>query len=142
MVENILISASVSVPKGPKISVNRTLPVQAYGKIDVAVADGETVTVDVWPSNTKGRVLLLVIMSSWYGTAADSGVSYVVNPDPAVPDPEKFVLDQPHILIGNSAVTMLNATPKQMAFAYSKPAADPAAPGKVDIEILVGHKVQ
>jgi hypothetical protein len=50
-----------------------------------------------------------------------------------------FKLDQPHLLIGNSCVTMLDSKPKQLKFSYSKPTPDNKLES-IQIQILIGLK--
>lgn len=136
MTEKIVITANIGVQNGPSISVNRVMEVQAYEMIDVDIATKETDKVVKLPSTQKGEILLLAITSNWYGDGKDLDhyVTYKVNAD----NGDEFKLDQPHLLIGNSSVTMLGSVPTKLLFSYTK---GTTAPDVVKIKILIGLKV-
>lgn len=137
MTEKIIVTANIGVQNGPSISVNRVIEVQAYEKINIDInKDVTDKVVGLWPSDKNGEVLLLAITSSWYGTDKQdsSFVTYKVNDE----DKVSFNLDQPLLLIGNSSVTMLNSTPKQLKFSYKQAG---TAPDSIQIQILIGLKV-
>jgi hypothetical protein len=129
MTEKIVIKANIGVENGPSLNVNRVMEVQAYEKIDVEIEPNDTDKVVKLPSTVQGEILLLVITSSWYGDT----ITYKVNAAAGV-----FKLDQPHLLIGNSSVTMLDPTPTQFLFSYTK---GTNAPDVVQVQILLGLKV-
>lgn len=142
MTEKIVITANIGVQNGPSINVNRVMEVQAYEKINVNIKSDDTdKVVELWPSDNSGEVLLLAIASSWYGTGKPGSpfVTYKVNDKVGNVEQDVFVLDQPHLLIGNSSVSMLNAVPKKLKFSYKK--TDNTTPDSIDIQILVGLKV-
>lgn len=133
MNEKITVIANIGTQNGPSINLNREMEVNAYEKIKVDIRTGDTEkAVELWPSNNLGDVVLLAIVSSWYGDT----LSYKVN-DIAT---ESFKLDQPHLLIGNSSVNMLNENPKKLKFSYTKPAGAGVELDVVHIQILVGLK--
>jgi hypothetical protein len=137
LTEKIIVTANIGVQNGPSITVNRVIEVQAYEKINIDInKDVTDKVVGLWPSDKNGEVLLLAITSSWYGTDKQdsSFVTYKVNDE----DKVSFNLDQPHLLIGNSSVTMLNSTPKQLKFSYKQAG---TAPDSIQIQILIGLKV-
>ncbi len=136
MTEKIVITANIGVQNGPSISVNRVMDVQAYEIIDVDITTEETDKVVKLPGTQEGEILLLAITSNWYGDGKDPDhyVTYKVNAN----DGDEFKLDQPHLLIGNSSVTMLDSVPTQLLFSYTK---GTTAPDVVKIKILIGLKV-
>lgn len=142
MTEKIVITANIGVQNGPSINVNRVMEVQAYEKIKVNIKSDDTdKVVDLWPSNNTGEVLLLAMVSSWYGADKPGSpfVTYKVNDKEGDVEQEVFTLDQPLLLIGNSPVSMLNAVPKKLKFSYKK--TDNTTPDSIEIQILIGLKV-
>jgi hypothetical protein len=136
MTEKITITANIGVQNGPSISVNRVMEVQAYEMIDVDIKTAESEKIVKLPSTVGGEMLLLAITSNWYGDGKGTAnyVTYKVNASGGAP----FKLDQPHLLIGNSSVTMLDSVPTQLLFSYTK---GTTAPDVVKIKILIGLKV-
>lgn len=134
MTEKIIITANIGVQNGPSISVNRVMEVQAYEMINVDIETAATEVVKL-PSTVAGEMLLLAITSNWYGDGKnpDNFVKYKVNDSGY-----EFKLDQPHLLIGNSSVTMLDSVPTKLSFSYTK---GTTAPDVVKIKILIGLKV-
>jgi hypothetical protein len=135
MTEKITITANIGVQNGPSISVNRVMEVQAYEMINVDIKTADPDKVVKLPGTGEGETLLLAITSSWYGDGKDTDnyVTYKVNDNG-----DEFKLDQPHLLIGNSSVTMLNSVPTKLLFSYTK---GTTSPDLVKIEILIGLKV-
>lgn len=128
MSEHIVLKTDIMIPNGPKVSLNRTLTVEAYDKIDFAVPSGTSdMSVDLQPSESAGQVKFLLIVSDWYGEA----LSYKVNSDAGTP----FELDEPHLLIGKGATAMLDPAPTKLVFTNTS---DPDAEG-ANIQILVGR---
>jgi hypothetical protein len=135
MTEKITVKANIEVQSGPSISVNREMELEAYEIIDVDIATPTTDKAINLPTADSGKVLLLVITSVWYGKdKPDTFVTYKVNDGTDV-----FTLDQPHILIGSSAVKMLDAAPRTLKFSYNP--TDATLPQIVKIEILIGLNV-
>jgi len=131
MNENIAVTVKIDIQNGPNISLNRIVEVDAYEKINVSIKNEDAdKVVDLWPSDNEGEVVLLAITSNWYGDT----ITYKVN-DVA----DVYKLDQPHLLIGNSSVNMLDPKPKQLKFSYSKPTPDNKL-DSVQIQILIGLK--
>lgn len=132
MNEKIAVTVNIGIQNGPSISLNRMVEVDAYEKINVSIKNGDTdKPVDLWPSDKDGQVVLLAIVSNWYGDT----ITYKVNEAKDV-----FKLDQPHLLLGNSSVTMLDSKPKQLKFSYSKPTPDNKL-DSVQIQILIGLRM-
>jgi len=131
MNEKIAVTVKIDIQNGPNISLNRIVEVDAYEKINVSIKNEDAdKVVDLWPSDNEGEVVLLAITSNWYGDT----ITYKVN-DVA----DVYKLDQPHLLIGNSSVNMLDPKPKQLKFSYSKPTPDNKL-DSVQIQILIGLK--
>ncbi len=131
MNEKIAVTVKIDIQNGPNISLNRIVEVDAYEKINVDIKNEDAdKVVDLWPSDNEGEVVLLAITSNWYGDT----ITYKVN-DVA----DVYKLDQPHLLIGNSSVNMLDPKPKQLKFSYSKPTPDNKL-DSVQIQILIGLK--
>ncbi|AGB49804.1 hypothetical protein Metho_1610 [Methanomethylovorans hollandica DSM 15978] len=131
MNEKIAVTVKIDIQNGPNISLNRIVEVDAYEKINVSIKNEDAdKVVDLWPSDNEGEVVLLAITSNWYGDT----ITYKVN-DVA----DVYKLDQPHLLIGNSSVNMLDPKPKQLKFSYSKPTPDNKL-DSIQIQILIGLK--
>ena len=102
MSEYIGLRANIEIPNGQKIILNRTLTVDAYGKIDTTVPSGVSdQLVELQPSESAGQVKFLLAASDWYGGA----LPYKVNSGAGTP----FELDEPHILTDKGAVSMLDS---------------------------------
>jgi len=130
MSENIVLSATITIPNGPKMPLNRTLTVEAYDKIDVTVPSGTTdMTVDLQPS-AAGQVLLLLVTSDWYGAT----LSYKANSAAGNP----YTLDEPHLLTGKGAMAMLESSAAISKLLFSNTTAGPSAKD-AKVQILVGR---
>lgn len=131
MNEKITVTVNIGIQNGPTINLNQVVEADAYEKINVNIKNGDNdKIVELWPGDKGGEVILLAIVSNWYGDT----ITYKVN-DAA----DAFKLDQPLLLIGNSSVNMLDPKPKQLKFSYSKPTPDNKLE-KVQIQILIGLK--
>lgn len=124
MPETINWSFSVAAVDGPRVYGSDAVDVDAYDKASVALAAGDTnVDVQVQPSNTAGRVRVLVIGSSAYDAditfSADAGTT-------------TFGLDGPVVLIGAGAVGLLADAPQTLRFSNT-------TTGAVTVDILVGR---
>jgi len=129
MSEYIVLRTDIMIPNGPKISLNRTLTVEAYDKIDFTVPSGTSdMSVDLQPSESAGQVKFLLIVSDWYGEA----LSYKVNSDAGTP----FELDEPHLLIGKGATAMLDPAPTKLVFTNTTSDSDAE---DANVQILVGR---
>lgn len=125
MPENIILNANVTVPNGPKISFNRALTVEAYDKIDVTIPTGfSDMQVELQPSQSADQVQFLLIFSDLYG----EDISYKVNSNTGT----SLTLDEPHLLTGKGAVSMLDPVPKRLFFSN-------AAAKDAKVQILVGR---
>ncbi len=129
MSENIVLGATITIPNGPKMTLNRTLTVEAYDKIDVTVPSGADVTVDLQPS-AAGKVLFLLVTCDWYGAE----LSYKANSAAGTP----YALDEPHLLTGKGAVAMLESAAAISKLLFSNTTAGPSAKD-AKVQILVGR---
>ena len=125
MPETIIFTVTAEVASGPTLKESRTLSVDAYDKITVAVPDGTTdLDVELQPGGA-GSMRLLVIKSSQYGDA----LTYTVNAGTT-----EHVLDQPHVLTGTGAVGLFGSEPTKFVFDNA------LGPGKdAQIQILIGR---
>jgi hypothetical protein len=125
MPETIIVTVTAEVASGPTLKESRTLSVDAYDKITVAVPDGTTdLDVELQPGSA-GSMRLLVIKSSVYGDA----LSYTVNSGTT-----EHVLDQPHVLTGTGAVGLFGSEPTKFVFDNALGAGKDA-----QIQILIGR---
>jgi hypothetical protein len=124
MSEKINWTLNVQVVGGPKISESDTILAEAYDKVQVTIAAGDSdVEVDVQPGGS-GQVQFLLISSDQYA----EGLTYKVNADSA----DAVELDGPQVLIGKGAVGLLDPEPKKLFF--SNGLAEDAS-----VQILVGR---
>lgn len=129
MSEYIVLKINIDIPNGPKITLNRTLTVDAYDKIDITVPSGASdLSVELQPSESAGQVKFLLVASDWYGEA----LAYKVNSDTST----SFELDEPHILTGEGATAMLDPAPTQLFFTNTTAVADAM---DANVQILVGR---
>ena len=113
-------SCSVQAVRGPTISGNGILEVDAYLKLNVTVPAAGTLNVEVLPDG-GGSVQLLVI-----NPAKPSGeLTYLVGAD-------KVPLDGPHVLLGAGAVSLLAGTIGTLQF-------ENAGAEDAEISILAGR---
>lgn len=125
MPEAIVLTVGAEVASGPTIRESRTLTVDAYDKISVAVPDGTTgLEVELQPGGT-GSVRLLIVKSTHYGDE----LKYTVNTGAT-----EHVLDEPHVLIGTGAIGMFGSEPTTLVFHNALGAGKDA-----QIQILVGR---
>ncbi len=118
----IIVSGSIVIPNGPQFAFNRTLDVDAYEEIDVAVASGAVdKEVDLPVSNKP--VQLIAIMSDWYG----DDLTYKINTGATI-----YKLNQPLLLFGEDAVTLFSNAPAKLLFTLAATAKDSK------IQILIG----
>lgn len=118
----IIVSANIVVPNGPKFALNQTLQVEAYGKIDVAVPPSTTdMEVEL---GAAGQVQFIAIVSDAYS----EDLSFKINAGTDV-----RTLDQPHLFMGKGAVSMFDAAPETLSF--SNEASGPDA----KVQILIGR---
>lgn len=129
MSENIILTVNIMVPNGPKIDFSRTLKVEAYDKIEVTIPSGaQGKQIELQPSAVADQVQFLLVYSDWYGNE----ISYRINSNTG----SSFVLDEPHLLTGKGAVSMLDPTPKILFFSNTTSGADAR---DVKVQVLVGR---
>jgi hypothetical protein len=119
MPEKINWTLNVQVVGGPKVAASDVLEVDAYDKIEAVIPAGASATVNVQPSG--GAQFLLITASSY------ENLTYKVDASGTT-----VTLDDPHVLIGSGAVSLLGSTQSQFAFSNGS-AAD------VTVNILVGR---
>jgi hypothetical protein len=125
MPETVIVDVSAEVASGPTVKESRTLTVDAYDKISVAVPDGTNgLTVELEPG-TAGSCRFLVVTSNVYGDA----LTYKVNAGATA-----IALDQPLFLIGAGAASILGSPPTKLVFANVLGAGKDA-----QVQILIGR---
>ncbi len=123
MPETILLNIAITVPNGPKITQSRSLPVEAYDKLDVTVPDTTTgMEVELQPGGS-GQVQFLLVTADPY----DDDLTYTVNTGTTA-----YKLDQPHLLSGAGAVSMLDPAPEKLVF-------DNTSGKDARVQILIGR---
>jgi hypothetical protein len=124
----IIMTANVVIPNGPKFAFNQKLQVEAYDLIDVTVPQATTSDVQVeLPGSTDG-IDFLAIQSDWFGEElkyklAEGGSDYP--------------LDQPLLLVGKGAVSFFvasGATVGPTSLFFSNDASKEAK-----VQILIGR---
>jgi len=125
MPEKINWTLSAQVIGGPKISVAKTMDVDAYDKIHVSIdAKATDAEVEIQPGGS-GQVQFLLISADQY----NDKVSYKVNDEAST---TIILLDGPHLLIGSGAVGLLDEAPTSLFFSND-------LDSNVSIDILVGR---
>lgn len=120
----IIVSANIVVPNGPKFALNQTLEVQAYDKIDVTVpASAIDLEVELQPG-AAGQVQFIAIISDSYS----EDLSFKIN---AATDVR--TLDQPQLFMGKGAVSMFDAAPETLLFSNADTGVD------AKVQILLGR---
>lgn len=126
MSETITYSLTVQVVGGPKVSASGTLTPEAYDKIGLTVAKGDSdKEVNLQPDGADLAELLFIKASSY-----ETPLTYTVNAKNAATPKHK--LDGPHVLIGAGAVSLLDAAPTKLFFTNGGDA-------DVTVDILVGR---
>jgi hypothetical protein len=122
--EKLTYAVSVQVAGGPRISASSTMEIEAYDKIQITLADGDSdVEVNIQPDGT-GLAQFLSITATGY----DDSLTYKVNDAGATAIP----LDGPHVFIGAGAVNLLDPAPTTLVFSNN-------TGGDVTVHILVGR---
>ena len=113
---------NVQVSDGPKVSESRSDEVEAYGVVEVEIAnDSVDVTVELQPGGAS-ELKFLLIRSDVYGSSLTYSYDGGAN---------SFALDQPQLFMGSGAIGIIGS-PESLIFNNGE--ADSAA-----IEILVGR---
>jgi len=124
MSSTVNLSLKVSVASGPSISISKAVTVEAYDKIDVTVAAGDSDKVVEIQPGASSQVQILLIKASEYGT----DLTYKVHDAAATP----IVLDQDQFYLGQGQVGLLGAQIDKLLFTNN-------LAKNVTIEILVGR---
>lgn len=136
MPEKINWTLDVQVTGGPKISASRSLSVEAYDKIEVAIPAATaattpgTATVQVQPGGV-GQVQFLLITSSVY----NAQLTYKVNQDTNDP----IALDELQLLMGGGAIGLLDEAPQSLIFSNGIWDTTSEQGQSASVQILVGR---
>ena len=120
---------TVQVSGGPVLAVSKTLEVEAYDKIDIAVDPAAEHEVELQPGGAN-QVSLLLIRSDLY----DPKLSFKAVDDSG--ESAAVVLDQPQLYSGG-AVKLFGKDPHRLKIKNEFPAGDPSK--RATVEILVGR---
>lgn len=131
MPEYIVLKADIKVPNGPSLSLNRTLEVDAYDKIDILLPKGQTNKLIELQQSEEPKIEFLLIKSDFYGKDLVYKLSNLS-------DATAFVLDEPLLLTGKGAISLFGAVPTKLYFTNST-SGDEAK--DIKIEILVGRNM-
>jgi hypothetical protein len=96
----IITTANVVIPNGPKFAFNPKLTVEAYDLIEIAVAAGASNLEVELPGSTDG-IRFLAIQSDWFG----QDLKYKLDASGS-----DYPLDQPLLLVGEGAVSFFIAS--------------------------------
>ncbi|MDD3872961.1 MAG: hypothetical protein PHE01_01815 [Methanosarcina sp.] len=131
MPEYLVLKADIKIPNGPSMTLNRTLELDAYDKIDILVPTGqagENKLIELQQSE-ETKIKFLLIKSDFYGKE----LSYKVNKESTT-----FVLDEPLVLTGKGAISLFGAVPKKLYFTNSTSGNEAK---DIRIEVLVGRNM-
>lgn len=117
-------SISVAASGVATLSAVQDLEVEAIGSMDVLVAAGDTVAVDVQPGPVDRLRLVFITADSYSDT-----LTYTVTGGPA-----DVVLDGPELFMGTGVIAFLGATPN--VFTFTNGGAEDA-----NVTVLVGRRV-
>ena len=134
MPEKINWTISAKVVGGPQINLSQALEIEAYDKIQVKIANGDTdKEIEVQPGGVD-KVCFLLVSSDKYNDVTDTNInlSFKVNADTN----SEINLDAPLLLIGNGATGILlpGEAPQKLFFTNSL-----GTDNDANIEILVGR---
>lgn len=122
MSEKISWSFSAQVTGGPSIKASADLTVDAYDKIEATIPQGGAdTTVEVQPG-TAGVKFLLITATAYEDLVYKVGSGTT-----------EVTLDAAHVLLGEGAISLLEAYPTSLVFKNSSTTAD------VKVNILVGR---
>jgi hypothetical protein len=122
MTEKINWSLQVRVAHGPQIAATGVVDVEAYDKVSVEIAAGESQQVDLVPAGTERVALVLIVPAT-----PSPDLSYEI-------DGTAIALDGAHAFFGAGAARLLGADPASLTF--TNDTADPAR-----LDILLGRDV-
>jgi hypothetical protein len=128
------LTVAIQAVGGPQVNLTRSVPIEAYDKIEIEVPPGGAaapfVTVEIQPG-AAAKVVMLSIQSTILGAE----LTYVASDGAS--DSVAVTLDQPQVYVGNS-VSLFKIAPKLLKFKNTHAAADPSKTAVV--EIFVGRK--
>jgi hypothetical protein len=127
MAHTIEVVTTIKINGSQVTSLSRSIEVEATDSIEVDLPGGTGTAqeVEVQPTSTSGRVSFLAITADRY----DVSLTYSTTSEGST-----VALDQPHVLVGEGAVGLLNpAAPPENLFFKSGLTED------VRIQILVGR---
>jgi len=125
MTEVISIAVSAKIKDGPTVSFSNSLNVDAYDKLNVVIAQGTSLTIQLLPPGSDS-VHFLMIKSSHYSDQ----ISYKVNGSGST-----IILDTPQNFIGLGSLATLDDTDDPATLDFTNGLAE-----DVNIQILVGRK--
>lgn len=130
----IILTANIVVPNGPKFAFNQKLEVDAYDAIEVTVPVGTSDMQVVLPGSTDG-MQFIAIKSDWFG----ENLFYKINSDAGSPR----LLDQPHLLAGKGAISLFTdapgVPPPSLFFTNSSTPDDAIDDSDAKVQILIGR---
>jgi hypothetical protein len=125
------LNIGIQVTNGPQINLNRSREIEAFDKVDISLAGGATVTVDLQPG-TAEQIALLLVKSSKY----DKKITLKLK---GTSDSPALTLEEPHVFVNDGATLFTVERPAQVEFT-STLGNDPA--NTADIEIFVARRAQ
>ena len=133
MSERISWSINVQVAGGPKLSLARSVEVQAYDRVlaEIPYSVSVTVDVEVQPASDASQVKCLLLTSDRY----DPKLTFDVSDDTgSVEAASDVALDQPLLLCGEGAIGLLGVAPKKLIFKNEMASEETA-----NVTIIVGR---
>jgi hypothetical protein len=109
MPEVINWSTGVSVQDGPALSVNGSLSVDAYSKLQVSIDQAAGTEQQVVLAGNGSSIVLLYARASEYGNPADPGAALLYRVNAADPS-TNATIGAPLYLLGAPAVNLLDAS--------------------------------
>lgn len=117
---------NVQVVGGPKVTGAGVVEADAYDNVEVTVASGPPVTVEVQPATAAGRVKFLLVRSDNY-----ANLTYKITDPPGF---GPFDLDVQLLLVGEGAIKLVGGAPKTFEFTNTGTA-------DANVQILVARDV-
>ncbi|HEY0169602.1 MAG TPA: hypothetical protein VGB98_01025 [Pyrinomonadaceae bacterium] len=117
---------NTQVVGGPKVAGAGLVEADAYDNVEVKVASGATVTVEVQPATTAGRVKFLLVRSDNY-----ANLTYEITEAAPLGAVD---LDGQLVLVGEGALKLVGGAPKTFKFVNSGTA-------DANVQILVARDV-
>lgn len=128
MSQTIAFNGTLEIAAGPKLSLNRSITVDAYDFIDVTIPAGTVDKVVSLQPGVTSDIRVLAITADWYGTA----LTYKINAVATV-----YTLEEPLVLTGKGALLLMGTdSPTTLKFSNSTSAANAR---DVRIQIIIGR---